>query len=567
MKVLFSALHFAYFRNFESVIRTLAERGHHVHLSADEPETFGGQALAERLAAEYPGGTDGRVTWDYAPLLADEPWYDTASRLRVGLDYVRFLDRRYDDHPKLRLRAERRAPRAIRALSRLPGVARPLRRVLTRLERLMPRGAASEHYLRTHAPDVILLASLTYSRSQQLDHLKSARVLGIPVAACIMSWDHLSSKALLHVAADRVLVWNDVQRREAIEMHGLPADRIVVTGAQCYDQWFARCPSRSREAFCRAIGLEPDRPFVLYVHSALSPTPEPPEPQFVREWIAALRASSDARLRDLGVLVRPHPERLHEWADVSLDGMANVAFHGRNPIDAQAKADYFDALYHSAAVVGLVTSAFLEAAVVGRPVLTVERPEYRMHQEEMPHFRYLQTVEGGVLRSANSFAHHHQQLLEALGQSGQRDERNERFIQAFIRPAGLDTAATPSFVDAVEELAGTGPTAPDPSLTDGWVLRALVRAMATRPPNRMSRFLLMNERDTAAAALERERARSREERIAAAAARRRDQLVEREDQQRAKEARHRAKHRRRLWRQLRYDLATRYHRIADPKGD
>jgi hypothetical protein len=382
-----------------------------------------------------------------------------------------------------------------------------------------------------------------------------------------MSWDHLSSKALLHIAADRVLVWNDVQRREAIEMHGLPADRIVVTGAQCYDQWFARCPSRSREEFCRAIGLAPDRPFVLYVHSALSPTPEPPEPQFIREWIAALRASNDPRLRELGVLVRPHPERLHEWADVSLDGFAGMAFHGSNPIDAQAKADYFDSLYHSAAVVGLVTSAFLEAAVVGRPVLTVERSEYRMHQEEMPHFRYLTTVEGGLLRSAGSFEQHHQQVLEALEQNGQRDERNQRFIQAFIRPAGLDAAATPSFVDAVEALASLGPTAPDPSLSDRPTLRALVRAVATRPPNRVSRFLLMDERDAAADALERERTRSRGERIAAAEARRRDQRVAREDHRRAKEARHRAKHRRHLWRQLRYDLATRYHRIADPKGD
>ncbi len=52
MKVLLTALHFANYRNFESVIRSLAARGHHVHLLADERETFGGQAFVERLAAE-----------------------------------------------------------------------------------------------------------------------------------------------------------------------------------------------------------------------------------------------------------------------------------------------------------------------------------------------------------------------------------------------------------------------------------------------------------------------------------------------------------------------------------
>ena len=59
MRLVFSAPHFAYFRNFESVLEALAAEGHDVHLAADEAETFGGQALVERLAALYP-----RVTWD-----------------------------------------------------------------------------------------------------------------------------------------------------------------------------------------------------------------------------------------------------------------------------------------------------------------------------------------------------------------------------------------------------------------------------------------------------------------------------------------------------------------------
>ena len=61
MKVLFAGLHFAYFKNFESAVRELADRGHSVHLSADEveaPVDIGGQDLVERLAAQYPS-----VSW------------------------------------------------------------------------------------------------------------------------------------------------------------------------------------------------------------------------------------------------------------------------------------------------------------------------------------------------------------------------------------------------------------------------------------------------------------------------------------------------------------------------
>ena len=495
MKVLFSALHHAYFRNFESAIRELAARGHHVHLAADEaeaPVSMGGRELAERLQAEL-----GTVTWDLLPALdEEEPWFDAARKLRLGLDYARALEPRYAGTPKLKLRARERAPRLVRWAAAVPWIGPPaVRTALIRAERLMPRSEALEQYLRRHAPDVVVLVSLTYSRSQQIDLLKAARALQLPVAAAIMSWDHLSSKALVHLAPDRVLVWNDVQRQEAIDMHGLPADRIVVTGAQCYDQWFTRQPDRTREEFCRAMGLRADRPFALWVHSALSPTPEPAEPVLVTRWIEALRGSSDPRLRDLGVLVRPHPERAKEWAGVDLSRFENVAFYGSNPIDARAKSDYFDALHYSSAVIGLVTSAFLEAAIVGRPVFTFTLPEYRVHQEEMTHFRYLTEVAGGLLRTAPDIDTHLHQLADAITAIGSRDERNRRFLQAFVRPAGLDEPATPRFVDALERLHRDG-TRPDRSLEAHAWLRPVAAAVASSAAQTAAgRWLMLDARE------------------------------------------------------------------------
>jgi hypothetical protein len=451
MKVLFGALHHAYYRNFDSVVRDLVARGHQVHLAAEEPESLGGRGLAERLAAE----SGGAVTWDLMPSLEHEPWFDAAQRCRVALDYVRVLAPDYP--PKLRIRAWERTARVVRATSSVPVVGpRLARAALTQFERLLPVSRELVNYLSAHAPDVVVLTSLTYSRSQQLDVLRAARALEIPVVAAIMSWDHLSSKGLLHIAPDKVLVWNQVQMHEAITMHGLPGDRIVATGAQCYDQWFTKAPSRERGEFCRAMGLRADRAFALWVHSALSPTPDPPEPVLVTRWIEALRASANPALRELGVLVRPHPERLKEWAGIDLQRFENVAFHGGNPIDGRSRDDYFDSLYHSGAVVGLVTSAFLEAAIVGRPVLTFTLPEYEMHQEEMIHFRYLLTVAGGLLHTADNMDAHLTQLAAALARPGERDEKNRRFLEVFVRPQGLDVPATPAFVEALEEVSRAG---------------------------------------------------------------------------------------------------------------
>ena len=507
MKVLFGALHFAYFRNFESVIVSLAERGHQVHLAADEPEDLGGRALVERLAGRYP-----QVTCGFAPSLDAEPWFRLARKLRIGRDYVRLHDAAFAPFEKNRTHVGDRSPRAVVRWMRGPGQSPLGRRVagalLAGAEALMPVSAASRAFIEEHDPDVVLLASVTAWRAPQLDHLRAARALGKRTGVCVFSWDHLSSKALIRVVPDRVLVWNPTQKREAIEWHRIPADRVVVTGAQCYDQWFDRRPARSRDAFCRAVGLSPDRPFVLYVCSVM--TPDPHESAFVMRWIDELRRSPDARLREAGVLIRPHPERMDEWAGVSLERFGNVALYGRNPVSPDAQADYFDSLHHSHAVIGLVTSAFLEAAVVGRPVHTLMLPEFEKYQEGVQHFRYLLEVDGGLLRVSRSFPEHLDALAAELAKPEGRDERNERFVRGFVRPGGLDAPATPAFVAAVEEMASAPPLPVESPGLVHRIAQPIVRRAAVAAESGWLRPALRDTRELESDLAEAEKARRKD---------------------------------------------------------
>ena len=475
MKILFLAAHHAYYRNFESAIAALADRGHAVHLAADEPESMGGQLLVERLSTKYPG-----VTHGFAPSLDDEAWFRLARKLRSASDYVRFHDAAFASFRKTRLTLRDRIPRGI--LSVMDGGAEKsgalrsvIGRVLRGSEALMPISEASRRFIESHDPDVVLLASVTAWRLPQIDHLRAARALGRRTGVCVFSWDHLSSKALLRSVPDRILLWNDTQKREAVEWHDMPADRIVVTGAQCYDQWFDREPSRDRAGFCRAVGLSPEQPILLYVCSVM--TPNPYESKFVLRWIEEIRRSSDPRLRGAGILVRPHPERLEEWEGVSLERFGNAVLYGRNPVSPDAQADYFDSLFHSHAVIGLVTSAFLEAAIVGRPVYTPLLPEFEMYQEGVQHFRYLVEVEGGLLKVNRTMPDHLAELASALARPVARDEQNARFIRAFVRPRGLDAPATPVFVAAVEELGAAAPLPPDRAPAWHRAMQPFVRAV------------------------------------------------------------------------------------------
>src|SRR5690606_8484758 len=112
--------------------------------------------------------------------------------------------------------------------------------------------------------------------------------------------------------------------------------------------------------------------FVLFVGSTSSISKPELEVEFVRRWIAKLRAS-DGPLRDISVLVRPHPFNSKLWKDTVLDDAATAVYPraGANPVDEGDRADYFDSIHHSAAVLGINTSAMVEATILGRPVLSI----------------------------------------------------------------------------------------------------------------------------------------------------------------------------------------------------
>lgn len=450
MTILFLARHYTYFRNFDAAIRELARRGHRVHLAVDREDN---REFVERLAAESPG-----VTFGTTPAAPATRRARLAEGLRLSLDFLRYEDVRYADATKIRQRANERTPRMAAWAQARWGTDEAARR-LGSVEAAIEPSQAVCSYVAGHAPDLVVVTPLIELGSPQLDYLRAARLLGIPTALAVWSWDHLTSKALIRVRPDRVLVWNQTQKREAVDLHGVPPEQVVVTGAQCFDQWFDRQPSRDREAFCQRAGLADTRPFALYVCSSLFKG-SLPEPSFVRQWIAALRRHPDPAVANLPLLVRPHPQRLAEWHGIDLPTeFPGVTVFGSTPLDVEARADYFDSMYHAAAVVGLNTSALIESAIVDRPVYTVLLPEFRENQEGTLHFQYLLRVGEGFLHTSRSLEEHAGQL--AKGVSGTTTKTNTAFVQAFVRPAGLHVPSTPLFVEAVEGAAALEPARPE----------------------------------------------------------------------------------------------------------
>ena len=207
-----------------------------------------------------------------------------------------------------------------------------------------------------------------------------------------------------------MLVWNERQRVEAEELHGIPADRVVATGAQQFDEWFERRPSGTREEFLARVGLDPAERYVLYLCSSPDITrPAKGERAFVESWIEAVRGSADELLRQIGILVRPHPNpaATNQWRRADLARFGNAVVWpsgGARPVGEEASAGFFDSLFHSDAVVGINTTSMIEAAIVGKSVLTIRAPQFA--QESTLHFHHLLAENGGFLHVAESLEEH-----------------------------------------------------------------------------------------------------------------------------------------------------------------
>jgi hypothetical protein len=470
VRILFVMASPEYLRFYDSTLELLAARGHHVTLAV----------ISQR--EKKPVGLEGLRAYADRVRVAgvvpqhDGTWGDTATGLRGVVDFVRYLDPRFAAAPVLRARIKRKVlPIAFRWLDAVPSlppaIVRGVIGGLAACERAIPVSGSIAAFLREESPDVLMVSPLVDAASEQVDWVKAAQAAGIRTAVCIASWDNLTNKGHLRVQPDLVVVWNEAQKREAIEYHGIRPDRIAVTGAQLFDRWFTRRVTRDRAAFCARVGLPNTRPFVLFTGSSSFISESHAEVAFVRRWIAALAAGADPALRELNVLMRPHPYNCHAWQDADLSDVPHVAVFprtGYNPVDEENRTDFFDSLHHAAAVVGINTSAMIEAAIVGRPVFSMHTDEFAATQEGTLHFHHLLPENGGCVRIASTLAEHVTQLGERLRDPAAAHAETQRFVASFVRPHGLERPATPIVVDAIEQL-GAQP-APDPQPVPAWAI-------------------------------------------------------------------------------------------------
>jgi hypothetical protein len=437
--------------HYEDVIVALARAGVRISIRYRNEEGLSVDNYLETLV-----GRDCSVDLGALPRLKRDPGDRLALRLRQVMNLLRFYHPDYTERNSLReAKFAKAAPGPRRWAQRLGGLGSRASlgaiRTASGVDGLLPPSASGRALVESERPDAVAVVDV--DRVPELvELLKAAAWKCVPTAIWIQSWDNLTTRGLLHFTPDRVFVWNAVQRDELARYHGIAERHVCLTGAQSFDHWFDGDSPSGRAEFCARNGIDPDQPIVLYLASARQAEMGPGD--FFLPWLQAIRSSGDEVLERATVLLRPHPSNVQPWHSLHVNDPSLMV----SPVTAEAPVQspefrrrYRDELQHASVAAALSTSGMIDAAIFGKPVCTVELPELAKGQRGYVHFEYLKTFAGGLLQSASSLDEHVGMLAALVRRDPyERDERSGQFVQAFVRPHGLEV--TPAAVFTKEML-------------------------------------------------------------------------------------------------------------------
>ena len=244
----------------------------------------------------------------------------------------------------------------------------------------LPRGERIDRALerwffspRRHVPKALLSAmrdecgALVLSNVQPrkaVPFLAAARRLGLPVVAHVASWDHTVGKGVISPHCEVYIVQNAGMEEDLVQYHGIPAERIVVSGWPQTDIYSRRRPREAYEELLRSYGLDPGRPLVVLMGN--TPTNTPYEGRFVERVVDWWEVAGRDRF---SLLFRPHP-RDRDWRERFASALGHKGVHVQEPSfrDFEQLAML---LQHCDCVVTNAGTILLEALVNDRPSVCV----------------------------------------------------------------------------------------------------------------------------------------------------------------------------------------------------
>ncbi|MEQ8813434.1 MAG: hypothetical protein RLO51_06670 [Thalassobaculum sp.] len=440
-KVLYVCRAIAHFVYHEAVIVALLRRGARVKVLFDQAWSskqtiqFQDDAL-NAFRMRYP---QVEIGWSVRRSDRWRRWIFPAREIRSYANYLRrgprtteFYVNRWLGYVPEWIRRRRKVER-FQALLTAPAVDTALRL----LERVTPADAGVVAHLREEAPAVVVVSPSNMRFSEEIEYVKAAKRLSMPVALHTMTWDNLSTKGVHHVVPDQVFLWNEIHYDDIREFHGFPEDVCCIAGSPFLERWFDDAEPEDRESLCERMGIDPGQPYVIYLGSSRNIAKD--EAWVVEGIHAELRRSDDPRLRRTSIVIRPHPANAQVFRRLRLDGVVTWPREGALPQTAGLHHEFRSMLAHATATIGINTTAMSDSLLADCPCLTPLLREYDRTQRLANHFKVL--ADRDVMVVCEDLRAVERNLTDLLDGIDVTRHRRRGFKAWFARPRGVDRSA------------------------------------------------------------------------------------------------------------------------------
>ena len=193
---------------YENLTEALCKRGHQAEVFFDRPSTPGDEL-------------------DYGwTLYRKDFWAGILSFTRDLLTHRRYL-KAEGQSLYYRKRHLDLIPFWQRVFLKIPGAGLLLKTeaaffLLSRIENMAPPCKEIVEQLKNSGVKaVIVQIGMRLYKLVGVEYLKAARHLGIKSFVSVATWDNLTTKGFIQIIPDAVFAWNDYQKRECLEHHGL----------------------------------------------------------------------------------------------------------------------------------------------------------------------------------------------------------------------------------------------------------------------------------------------------------------------------------------------------------
>jgi hypothetical protein len=455
MRILYVLRGEGYFNYHDTIIHHLCAAGHQVQILFDEEH---GRVKLDPVIQEsmerFPNLSRGKL------VRRSDVWRTTIYASRELRSFSSYLNRPqqsayYSD------RWENYIAGFLKPIVRRSKIARNLlasrfgQSVLQGFEGLVPPDKKIIQLIQEYHPDVIVASPANMRFSEELDYIKAGKALHIPTVISVLSWDNLTTKGIFQVIPDILLTWNQGQSDEAIQIHRVPPEKIVITGSPFFDKWIdGDRLLLDRASFFQKVGLNPDQPYILYLGSSKNIAED--ETWQVKELFDCIRAHPSPEVQKLQILVRPHPSNVEICSAIEEEGM-QVWPKGRKMIGTEEFwQDFYNSLKYCTGTVGINTTGMIDAVINDRPGVTIMSARYRLTQMQSMHF--CQLMHANVLEVANTVPACVEILREILSGVDRKKVERSQFIHDFVRPHGASRPAG-YFAARAITLAAQGKTA------------------------------------------------------------------------------------------------------------